>query len=1211
MRLKGLKLHGFKSFADRTEFSFADGITCIVGPNGCGKSNVVDAVKWVLGEQRAGALRGEDMQDVIFGGTVNRKPLGLAEVSLVFDNSDRKIAVDFAEVEVARRLHRDGSSEYLLNRAPCRLRDLRELLMDTGSGPGALTFMEQGRIDQILKESLQDRRLVFEEAAGIAKYKARRKESLKRLERVEADLLRVSDVVTEKERLVRSLRIQAGRAERYQALVDEMRRKRLVLAVHRYGLLLTEREAATARVGELTAREESARNQVREALAQCRSVEDDLESRRKAVSRTEQEIASLDGQSEAAREKAAFAARLASELDGKIRWYEGEIESSAVRLRDLAQVGEEASASLQRAVAERDERRATLAAAEKDVERTRLAASEGRAAAQKLGERAYSVLTRRSQLESRRGKLEAEGTSLASQSDRLGVRLSAIATESSAFGDRLAAAEAETAAAAERMSRGAERLAAAESLVAHLEQTIRAARDTVSALDREVSAARSRIDVLKSLEARREGVGEGAKRLVEEARRNPAALPGVRGILAELVETDVSVAAVVETALGSLASAVVVATFEDAERAARFLDEKRLGRCTFLPLDSVAPAGPSVEGGISSLVRCAGEMRPIVEALLGESVPVDDLAAARARRAASREVGGARLRAVTAGGAVLDAVGSLAAGGAAGGAGILQRRSELRDLKAKFDETVARLEAARTELHASEAALVEARREVGSAREQVRGAEASHHRARSDVERARSDALRAEAERERVVRDAAEIEARRVKVMDEAAALDREAALLAGEGEELERARAEAARRSDEADAALRCAEDARSDARVHLASVGERCASLDTRVQAVEREITEIEANVVEARGELEACAKRRKEADERGREAHKALEAAQKRRDRCIEELTLLRHQAAEAHTKLEEHRKLYDALETDAGSVASELHRFRLRENEARLRVEGLIERVREDLAVDLHDAWSSRPPAADGGTPVYADAPAGGAAPAEPAFDPQALETEISEIKGKIDRMGAVNLEALAQLQSEEAQAQRLTAQHEDLTKSRESLLAAIRKIDAESRELFVATFQAIRAQFQDMFRRLFGGGKADVFLEEGADVLEAGIEIVARPPGKETRSIALLSGGERTMTAVALMFAIYLAKPSPFCLLDEVDAALDESNVDRFASAVSDFAKQSQFIIVTHNKRTMSSADTIMGVSMPEPGVSRKIAVRLDDVGEDGQLRKTA
>ncbi len=1224
MRLRGLRIQGFKSFADRTELSFPDGITCIVGPNGCGKSNVVDAMKWVLGEQRASALRGGEMADVIFSGTANRKPVSLAEVSLLIDNSEQRLGVEWSEVEVTRRLYRDGTSEYLLNRNPCRLRDLRELLMDTGSGPGALTFMEQGRIDQILRESQQDRRLVFEEAAGIAKYKARRKESLRQLERVEADLLRISDVVAEKERLVRSLRIQAGRAERYQALVDEMRRKRLVLAVHRYGALLGEREAATAHVADLVTREDLARAQVRDAVSACRKVEEDLELRRAAVSRSEQEIASLEGQSEAAREKSTFAARLAAELDGKIRWYAGEIEGSATRLRELSTVRDEVGASLAEGKSEHEQRRAALVGAEQAALAARAEATERRAGVQRLAERSYATLSRHSQLSNRRSKLEASAQSLAEQGARIGKRLESLQGEASAAAERLSRAEGEAEAAGTRVREGSAALVAGEERVSSLESALRALRDRVSALDRDVSSTRSRVDVLRSLSARMEGVGEGARRLLQDARKGEAALRGVRGLLVEMLETDAAHAAVVETALGAFATAVVVETFDDAERAIAYVEQKKLGRCTFLPLDAVVESvaevasagdGPAEGPGdrVAQFVRCADDLRPAVRALLADAVAVHDLAGARARRAEGLTTG-ARVRVVTSGGAVLEPSGALSAGGAPGGAGILQRRTELRDLTARLEEAVSRLEAARVELASTETALVEARREVTAAREAVRAAEGALHRSRSDVERARADAGRADAERTRLAREVAEIDAHRERVREESASLDADIAALATEQAELEAARAEAARRAEESERALRAAEDVRSDARVHLASVVERCKSLASRVEAVDREMTELEQGVAEDRQELAACEKRRHEAEERGREAHKAYEAAQKKRDRCIQELTLQRHQAASAHTALEENRKLLEGLEAAASGVSQELHRLRMRENEARMRVENLMDRIRDDLGLDLHEAWAAshaqaasrnQPAPAEG--PVYAEAGSEGA----PALDTQAMEVEVADLKSKIERMGAVNLEALGQLQDAEREAERLQTQHTDLTKSRESLLAAIRRIDAESRELFVTTFATIRAHFQEMFRKLFGGGKADVFLEEGQDVLEAGVEIMARPPGKELRSIALLSGGERTMTAVALMFAIYLAKPSPFCLLDEVDAALDESNVDRFVGAVAEFSEQSQFIIVTHNKRTMGSAGTIVGISMPEAGVSRKIAVRLEDVAADGQLRTAA
>lgn len=1209
MRLRSLRLAGFKSFADRTEFQFPDGITCVVGPNGCGKSNVVDALKWVLGEQRPTALRGSEMLDVLFGGTATRKPLGLAEVSLVLDNADGRLPVDFSEIEVTRRLYRDGTSEYLLNRSPCRLRDLRELLMDTGSGPGAMSLMEQGRIDQILREGVEERRAVFEEAAGISKYKARRKEALRKLERVEADLLRVTDVVAEKDRLVRSLKIQAGRAERYKALVDEMRGKRLVLALHRYGSLLAERSVASGRVLELTAAEDAARAQVREAVAGCRLGEDELESRRSLIVRKEQEVAGLQTQADAAREKGAFAARLASELEGKIRWYVDEIENGAARLAELESTSRDVTGLLRATEDERAVRQSALAAAEKGIEGARTVAQERRAASQRLAERAYDNLSRQSRLGSLRSKLDAETRGLGDRRSRLDERLERLSDELGRCRLRLETAEAESRTAAERRDAAATSLSTGEERASALETSIRAQREGVGALDRDVSGLRSRVEVLRALEARREGVAEGPRRFLDAARKEPGAFPAIRGLFTDLIETDADAAGDVETALGAFATAIVVETFADAELGVRAARDRKLPRCILLPLDAMSPIEPAAGlRGLSSSVRCADDVRAAVDALLGDAVPAPDLGAARALRHGADAGTGRGLRVVLSDGTVVESSGAVSGGGPAGGAGLLQRRNELRDLSARLDETAARLTEARAELVANETALTETRRQVAASREALRAAESAFHRIRGDSERARADVARLEGERGHLDRERIEIDAELDRTRAESAKAAEESDRVAAEQAEIEVARADAAKRLERAEQELRAAEDLRSEARAGLAGVVERCASYAARLQSIEREIRDLEGNVAEARKELTACEGRKSEAEERGREAARAHDQAQRRREECVQELMLLRHEASLTHTALESRRKMLEALESDASKVAQDLHRFRLQENEARLRVENLLERCREELDADLARVWEERSaaaPDAESQPPVYAQAPA--PTPEELG----ALEADVAELRSRVEKMGAVNLEALGQLEEADRDATHMKAQLDDLTRSRESLLQAIRKIDHESRAQFEQTFALIRTNFQEMYRKLFGGGRADVFLTEGQDVLEAGIEIVARPPGKEQRSISLLSGGERTMTAVALLFAIYLAKPSPFCLMDEVDAALDETNIDRFVGVLTEFAQQSQFIIVSHNKRTISAAGTIFGVSMPEPGVSRKIAVRLDDVADDGQLRAAA
>ena len=1203
MRLKSLRMHGFKSFAQRTEFTFPEGLTCIVGPNGCGKSNVVDAIKWVMGEQRASALRGSDMADVIFGGTAGRKALGMAEVTLQFDNSENLLGVDWSEVEITRRIYRDGSSEYLLNKNRCRLKDLRELFMDTGGGRGGMTIMEQGKIDQILREGHQERRAVFEEAAGVSKYKARRKESLKRLERVEADLLRVSDVVAEKQRLVRSLKIAAGRAERYQALVDEMRQKRLQLAVHRYGALLREREEATGRVEELAVAEAAAREEVTNSVAECRTAEHDVETSRTSASQLEQEIATLEGQVDTAREKSAFAARLVSELDGKIRWYAGEIESSATRLQDLDGARSEAEGALDRARTERVEREQDVLKAQALIDERAAGVAVQRRAVEQLSRAAYEIVERRSRLDSKRSRLEARQQSLESQRHRLEDRLVGLRKATETSRERTATADVQRERAQTALAAAQGHLAEGEKHVAQTEDALRSARDEVGALDREVSGVRSRVEVLQHLCRQMEGVGEGARKLVAAARDGAPALSGVRGLLVELIQTDADVASAVESALGAYASAVVVDSFADAERVAAHLADRRAGRCLLLPLDQVVPQHAIADGALSRVVRCDESLRAMVDALLGRSIEVATLAEARA----AQNVPDGRLRVVTAGGEVLETGGAVAVGGESGGSGVLKRLSELRELSSRLDVLGRELEAARGVLGEAEAAHTAARRAIGEARDGLRRSESEAHRARNESESAAAELRRLQGDAGRLDGEVTEIGVELEAIAVESAQAAEESERLAAEREGMAARRDEVARVLASGETRLRAAEEARADVRVQLASVAERCASLQSRVKAVVEEVADLEGGVEEAREELEGCERRRGDAQERGVQARKDLDRAQKRREECIIALAEVRHRLSASRSRLEERRTLLETLEKEAHTVGRELQRFRLRQSEARVRVENLMERIQEELEVDLHAVWEDTNRVASEGapaTPVYVEGQAGSeVAP----FDPDTVELEIQDLRDRIGRMGNVNLEALDQLDTVAHEAEDLLKQHDDLIRSRDSLLEAIKKIDAESRELFTTTFNAVRANFQKMFRRLFEGGKADIYLDEGQDVLEAGIDIVARPPGKEPRSISLLSGGERTMTAVALLFAIYQAKPSPFCLLDEVDAALDEANVHRFASVVHEFAEESQFIIISHNKRTMSAADTIFGVSMPEPGVSRRLAVRLDQVGEDGEI----
>jgi len=883
-------------------------------------------------------------------------------------------------------------------------------------------------------------------------------------------------------------------------------------------------------------------------------------------------------------------------------------------------VREELVDTFDRARTERTERQTAVNEIQAVIQERAAEAAAQRRAVEAVTRTAYELVERRSRLESKRSRLDARHQALEAQRARLQERISALVVDTRKAGDRVTHAEAQRAETKAAFEAAEAAMTAGEERLQRAEERVKEGRDAMGRLDRDVSGVRSRVEVLQHLCRQMEGVGEGAKKLVAAAKRGEAELSGVRGLLVESLETAASDAGPVESALGAYASAVIVDTFADAERAAAYLGRKRLGRCLLLPLDGVHSVAPAAGGALAGAVKCDAALRPAIDALLGRAVRVETLADARNARHDShdRARGEAEqpLTIVTAGGEVLDPIGVVAAGGSSGGAGVLTRLSELRELTVRLEGLTAKLDRARAALREAETEFTDARREIGAARDARRRAESGAQRAHNECERAFSELARLELDAGRMTTDSDEIGDELARLATESATAASEAEGLIAERTTVEAGREEAGRVLTDLDARLRETEEERADLRVQLASVVERCVALEGRAQAIEEETTELEEGVDDARSELEGCEKRKHDAHERGKQAHVDFEKAQTRRERCIISLAEVRHRLSEAKSRLDERRGLLDGLAKEATAVGRELQRFRLRQNEARVRVEGLIERIQEELEIDLHAAWEKArnvaPSSLAAAQVGSADEECGETIPIYAAddsegFDPDEVEAEIQGLRDRIGRMGNVNLEALEQLGSIEAEAEELQKQHDDLTASRASLLEAIRKIDIESRELFITTFNAVRENFKLMFRRLFEGGKADIYLDEDQDVLEAGIDIVARPPGKEARSISLLSGGERTMTAVALLFAIYQTKPSPFCLLDEVDAALDEANVDRFASVVQEFAEESQFIIISHNKRTMTAADTIFGVSMQEPGVSRPLAVRLDQVGDDGEI----
>ena len=1202
MKLKRLEIQGFKSFADRTVFDFDDGVTVVVGPNGCGKSNVVDAVKWVLGEQRPTSLRGKEMLDVIFNGAKTRRAQGMAEVAVVFDNRCGTLPVDYAEVVVSRRLHRDGQSEYRLNGNPCRLRDIRETFLDTGTGVEAYAIMEQGRIDALLQSNPKDRRSIFDEAAGISRYKARRKEAQRKLEKVEANLERLQDVLDLTLKRQHSVKVQAGRARRYQEISEELNGLRVRFAMHRYHLLLGERRTAAERIEGLLGHEREASEKLGTLHGEIRTSEGEVEAAAARHREAENELASAVGEIRSAKERIEYAGRLQAELDERIAAAEAEIERGHRVLGELDARVAGGEIEVAQTEAELAERRQAVEAFDRDCAERRTALDRLRNERETIRRETLAAIGAAAGARNRRARCEADLEGLDGRSERLLARVAETGREESKL--RAAAVDAGrvAAAATTRVDDEAEGVRRRTEGVEAARRDAEAKRVALEAAGRELAAVRSRLDVLEALRANREGVSSGVKAVLQAAAAG-GVLGGIKGVVADYLEVDREHARAVEAVLGDRAEAVVAETLDDALGAIEYLRRERLGRATFLALDQVDVSSRGLGAGeagdpasdrsrlpegarvTSELVRSRnGCGDALMAALLDDAIIVDD--AAGARGLVLRNAGGRRHRVVTGGGDLFDPRGFVTGGGGCDedAGGLVARAAEIRELTESLRNLSVRRDALRDERARADGRRDELETALGEARDRLVALRDHLARRRAEAERLDRDFARVSEtlalDRAELVEIESEREDARSRIVEldaELDRLDRERAALEARGEGLD---AEAAAAAE----AVSQAEEERTELRIAVARASERREGAAERLTRARREREEVRRTTEAAESERAASDRKREACHLDSAEARAAIEELEERRAGAERRLRSLAGEVERARAELERRRRLTGSFRQELERYQADLQAFRLKESESRVRLENLMERVGDECGVRVSELYE-----ADGGYTEPED------------LDWSDVERRIEELKTRLARLGHVNLEAIEELDELDEKARFLTAQKEDLVGSRDGLVRVIREINQRCRTLFTETFASIREAFQRTFRKLFGGGRADVSLVDEDDPLESGIEIVARPPGKELRSIDLLSGGERTMTAVALLFGIFEARPSPYAILDEVDAALDEANIDRFLGLLASYSKSSQFIIVSHSRRTMSVADTLFGITMEESGVSRKVAVKFEDV----------
>ena len=1209
-RLKALELFGFKSFADRTSFEFPEGITVVVGPNGSGKSNVVDAIKWVLGEQSVRSLRGKEMTDVIFAGSTSRKPLNYAEVSLVFDNRAALLPLSTPEVRISRRVQRNGDSEYLVNGETARLRDIRELFAGTGAATQAYSVIEQGRVDALLVASGKERRAVFEEAAGIGRFRTRRTEALRRLERAELNRQRLADIAGELGSRLETVRHQAARAKRWRQLSDRLRSLRLAAATRD----LADVDAAVADI-------EGRRTAVRESLgdAERRATEAAATAALLAASATE-----LMPATAAARGAAAATTREAAEAEAALamaRARRGDLERAAEVARQGMRVARSEAWAAERAVASADTAAAALTERIGELD-DRLTALERSAHGSH-----HEASDLRERLAAAAGALD--------EARRRGLRLDAArersAERAEAARQAVEAARVDLDAARGHAARLAEARAACEGSLGVLEMTLRKAAADLAALeeaqrsalealetawgdlaDRRAAyeACRERASLLHDLVTRHEGLSDAARGLLAAT---DDGVPGLLGPVADLLVAGEDWARLVDLALGARAEGLVVGSLADVVRwhdtAAEAGDARAAGgrvKLVTIERDTSRDASPALEGRPGVV----GRLDRLLSATEACAAPPDDGGmTARVREALLAHVwvverpsdAVALLGEVprhtlflALSGASVGADGSLDIGAGPAGVGLVAQRAELRALERRQAACLAAAEAAQRTLDGLQV-------EVDDLRAGIREAQARRSRAAETIATSRH-------ELERTVREQAAVEslvtgaearwrAREQQATEETRLLH-EAEEAANEAVHAIEAAARDVATADAACRSIAEARDAIGDEiqrlRIERATSGERLARQHDARETLATTARDRSADVDAARGLVDVAAAALAAHDLDLLATTAAHAEAVHALERSTESLARTEAAAASIEARRLAVAEELDALRTLVGRLGEEAHRHDLEAGESRHRRARIVERVRDEYDIDIdqpgdRDEHPDQHGSADG---VAADQPA-------VPDDRDELDREIEELRRKVATYVSVNLDALRESEELAARLATLETQLADVAEARQSIEQLIERIDEESRRRLGETIETVRTHFRELFERLFGGGQADIQLEEGVDLLETAVDIVARPPGKEPRSISLLSGGEKTMTCVALLLAIFKSRPSPFCVLDEVDAALDEANVDRFAGVLRDFLSATQFIVVTHSKKTMAAANTLYGVTMEESGVSKRVSVRFE------------
>ena len=1252
MHLQSLELFGFKSFADRTAFNFHEGVTAIVGPNGCGKSNLLDAVRWVLGEQSAKSLRGNEMADVIFNGTDTRKPLGFAEVSLNFTDCAEELSVDWHEVRVTRRVYRDGNSEYLLNKTPCRLRDIQNLFADTGVARAAYSMMEQGKIDMILSSRPEDRRAVFEEAAGITRYKAQKREALRKLEATEANLLRIGDVIKEVKRQIGSLQRQAGKARRYQALLADLR----VLDTHhsRKQLDSLERDLATCR-SELERLVESEQT----TRAKIGAGENEIAGERRTVDQIDIEIA--DVRTEVQR------------LQTEIVTHRSRIEFNRQRAQELNELVERSRKDIAAAEAKRSQQATQIQKADSLIEKTnqvlRTKKDELAELSDLLSKIGAERNAREAMLETLRISLSKNETRIAALEDELSgisarremtcAQLRQITDDTEiamAACDKIATQIAAVLATTRTEQQEVESLLAesqaAEENLHRQEELIADAERNLAAIERTIAEKNARLELLRQFNQEGIGLAEGSKAVLQ--RMDDRFRAAIVGPLVSQLDVDSKFIAAIEAALGRNLHAIVLNDADIVSEIIAKLTRDKLGQAALLLPQLQVPVAPSTrkvlpENALAWAVDKVVTPRllePLIRHLLADVVIFS-----RLEQALDCKKNHPALAMATLAGEFISTEGIVFGGsGNPKSDSLLERKAEIATLEKEQTSLTEQRDALAGKCDEMRTAVKTAAQELHHSRERHQAAHIAQSTSSGKIslfEREKND----------IAHKIESLESEKATLEQQVGVAEER---IIGLKKELHDARAQLVTQLSEQNAAEIAGKNTsarESDAsakinelRIAIATEHQRQEILTAQRQPMAAREGELAEFIAARRADISAYEGKLATQANESRESHAAIESQSGRCQEAEAKTDLLAGQRATRVSVIGERETELRHLRDSLSQLQDRRGQQQVRESQLQMQIDNLVEHVERRYQVDLRkfapdqaafsktlnvqlkrrseradavsESESARASRAIAG--ALADEGLAGNSIAEQSFGEGAesrtrrrvrspedvdlgnedLQKLIVDLARQLDNMGPVNLDAVQEYDELEERYRFLETQNNDLTNSRRELLDVIARINSTTKKMFAETFAQVRVNFRDIFAELFGGGRSDLSLMDESDPLNCGIEITAKPPGKQLQTISLLSGGERAMTAVALLFAIYMVRPSPFCVLDEIDAPLDESNINRFIRVLERFVKQSQFVIITHNKRTIAKADVLYGVTMEERGVSKVVGLKLvprDDV----------